>query len=167
MHTEIRRVEIINPGLPRTAKSGPVTDRALRYRANQKAVRPEGPRLCYACGKQRNIDIDHVDGREENTNPENLIYLCRSCNTTKGAHFARAGAGRLTNQYNPAGSSSGARSMGQWVNALMVLKGHSDSMPLSRAIAMVHATPASRRSEFAQEIWRRRRARGTDTEVPF
>jgi hypothetical protein len=48
----------------------------------------------------------------------------------------------------------------------MSLKGQGD-MKLADAIALVHATPHSRRSEFAREIWAKRRARGRGEEVPF
>jgi hypothetical protein len=42
-------------------------------------------------------------------------------------------------------------------------------MTVPAAVAMVQATPPARRSEFAAEIWARRRERGTDKrdEVPF
>jgi hypothetical protein len=44
-------------------------------------------------------------------------------------------------------------------------------MPVKAAVELIRATPPQRRSEFAQEIWQRRRARygssgRTDT-VPF
>jgi hypothetical protein len=71
-------------------------------------------------------------------------------------------------QRNPA---TGAHSLGQWLNAVLSLKGEGGTMDLDDAIAMVHATPHGKRSEFADEIWRRRRARGTARrgadEVPF
>lgn len=155
MLLETRRVEIVNPA---------VTDRALRYRANRDGVRPEGPRICAVDGRSRCVDVDHVNGHEEDSDPRNLIYLCRSCNTRKGLHFRNSGVGRLTHQYNPAKAAAGARSLGQWLTALMTLKGESDAMTLSDAIAMVHATPAAKRSEFAHDIWRKRREHG---EVPF
>jgi hypothetical protein len=49
------------------------------------------------------------------------------------------------------------------------MKGESDAMTVPDAVAMIRATPPSRRSEFANEIWtRRRRQHGTDTTVvPF
>jgi hypothetical protein len=74
--------------------------------------------------------------------------------------------GRLTRQYNPA--SQGANTLGQWLNAVMSMKGESDAMTVPVAVAMIRATPPARRSEFASEIWARRRQRGTDkTGVPF
>ncbi len=144
-----------------------ITDRARRYRANQTP--PPGPRQCNYCGRKPARDIDHVDGNEANGNPANLVYACRSCNTRKGVVFRNAGIGKLTRQFNPAQDSAGARSLGQWVQAVMAMRGESSSMSVPAAVAMVQATPAARRSEFAAEIWKRRRERGTDKreEVPF
>jgi hypothetical protein len=42
------------------------------------------------------------------------------------------------------------------------MKGESDKMDPAAAVEIIHATPPERRSEFAQEIWEIRRARGTD-----
>lgn len=86
-----------NPGIPRSTVPL-VTDRALRYRAQRNP--PAGPELCAYCGAAGR-DIEHVDGLEENTAPENLLYSCRSCNTAKGVVFADEGLGRKTRQYNP------------------------------------------------------------------
>ena len=78
----------------------------------------------------------------------------------------RAGLGRRTRQFNPAGE--GARSLGQWLTAVMSMKGESTAMSVPAAVEMIRATPASKRSEYAREIWRIRRQRGTDkTGVPF
>ena len=44
-------------------------------------------------------------------------------------------------------------------------------MPVAAAVEMIRATPPERRSQFAQEIWERRRARygptGRGDSVPF
>jgi hypothetical protein len=81
-----------------------------------------------------------------------------------GAAFKRAGIGRKTRQFNP-----GATSLGQWLTAVTSMKGENSAMSVADAVAMIHATPPAMRSEFAAEIWRRRRERGTDrtSEVPF
>jgi hypothetical protein len=42
------------------------------------------------------------------------------------------------------------------------MKGESREMSVPEAVEMIRATPPARRSEFAQEIWSRRRAHGTD-----
>jgi hypothetical protein len=81
----------------------------------------------------------------------------------------RAGLGRLTRQYNPA--SEGAASLGQWLTAVLSMRGESDAMTVPAAVEMIRATPPERRSEFAEQIWERRRARygptGTGNSVPF
>jgi len=63
----------------------------------------------------RNIEVGHVDGFEENTAPENLIWNCRACSTGLGVVYKRLNLGRRTRQYNPA--AQGAESMGQWLTA--------------------------------------------------
>jgi hypothetical protein len=131
-----------------------VTDRALRNRA--QACPPPGKRICAVCGSTRNIDLGHLDGHEENTAPENLIWNCRACNTRLGAVFKRLGLGRRTRQFNPAGPV-GATSLGQWLTAVMSMKGESDQMTVPAAVELIRATPPERRSDFAREIWSRRR----------
>src|SRR5438552_282259 len=98
-------------------------------------------------------------GHEENSAPENLIWNCRSCNTRLGAVFKHLGMGRRTRQFNP---GEGARSLGQWLTAVMSMKAESNAMSIPAAVEMIRATPPARRSEFAREIWERRRKRATD-----
>jgi hypothetical protein len=62
----------------------------------------------------------------------------------------------LTRQFNP--STGGAKSLGQWLTAVASMKGESTAMPVRDAVAMIRATPPDKRSEFAREIWDRRRA---------
>ena len=111
--------------------------------------------------------MGHVDGHEENTAPHNLFWTCRSCNVLCANALKRAGLGRKTRQYNPA--STGATSLGQWLTAVTSMKGESRDMAVQDAVAMIHATPPAERSRFAKEIWRLRRAHGTDrrADVPF
>lgn len=138
-----------------------ITDRALRYRAN--ADPPPGDRICACCGSTRNVEVGHVDGREEHGEPRNLIWTCRRCNVLCANTLRRAGLGRLTHQLNP--DAKGATSLGQWLTAVMSMKGESGQMSVPEAVAMIRATPPEDRSAFAAEIWRRRRERGTDTRV--
>jgi hypothetical protein len=84
----------------------------------------------------------------------------------------RAGIGRKTRQYNPARARNpgGAKTLGQWLTAVTSMKGESTDMAVQDAVAMIHATPPEERSRFAKEIWRLRRAHGTDRrtgDVPF
>jgi hypothetical protein len=82
-----------------------------------------------------------------------------------GAMFTRAGLGRRVAQYNP---DRGAQSLDAWMAAVESMKGGSDQMRVADAVALIRATPDWQRSAFAQEIWQRRRERGTDkTGVPF
>jgi hypothetical protein len=71
----------------------------------------------------------------------------------------RAGLGTRTHQLNP--GREGARSLAQWVTAVLSMKGESDAMEPAAAVDVIRATPTARRSAFAQEIWRIRRAHGT------
>jgi hypothetical protein len=135
----------------------------LRYRANN--CPPPGRKICAFCGSTRNVEIHHVDGHEEHPEQRNLAWACRSCNTKIGVVFKQVGLGRRTRQFNP--PSTGATSLGQWVTAVMSMKGESGDMDVEDAVEMIRATPPERRSRFAQEIWRIRRERGTDRSVPF
>lgn len=138
-----------------------VTDRALRYRA-QRNLTPGGPECCWYCGSESNIGVDHIDGREENGKPKNLIRACKSCNTEKGIAFKRAGVGRLTRQYNPKQKHPGAQTAEQWVLAVLSMKGKSDAMSVPAAVEMIHETPESQRSKFARQIWKARRRGGAE-----
>ena len=95
-----------------------VSDRALRYRANRTP--PPGERRCAFCGSTRTVEVGHVDGFEENTAPYNLTWTCRSCNTTMGVVFKRAGLGRRTRQFNPFNPArdGGAENLAEWMEAV-------------------------------------------------
>jgi hypothetical protein len=41
------------------------------------------------------------------------------------------------------------------------------NMPVAEAVQLIRATPPEQRSQFAREIWAKRRQRGTDRSVPF
>jgi hypothetical protein len=149
---------IANPAVRGSVRAVTVTDRALRYRAANNP--PAGPRRCHYCGNPNARDVEHIDGREENGEPRNLAYACRSCNTKKGIVFRNAKIGRRTRQYNPAGP--GARTVGEYIEAALTLKGQGQKMKLADAIQIMADTPHERRAQFASEIWDRyRRPRGT------
>jgi hypothetical protein len=81
----------------------------------------------------------HVNGHEEGCN-------VRCANTLRRAgHRESNSAG-----HNPPG---GAQSLGQWMTAVFAMKGESEAMSVSDAVDMIRATPPSRRSTFAKEIW--------------
>jgi hypothetical protein len=72
--------------------------------------------------------------------------------------MARTGQGQRTRQYNPA-----ARTLAQYTEAaLQHTRGQYDD-----GGKIIHDTPKEIRQRFADEIWCRRRARGTDRKVPF
>jgi len=112
--------------------------------------------------------VGHVDGEESNGAQENLGPTCRSCNAKVAHVMKRQGVGSRTRQYNPR-RAEGAQSLGQWLAAVMSMKGESDQMSVSEAVDLIHATPASDRSRFAREIWRLRQEHGTaeDDNIPF
>ena len=112
------------------------------------------------CGSTANVEVHHVDGFEEHTERSNLAWACRRCNTRIGIVMARAGMGRPTRQFNP--QAQGAKSLGQWLTAVLSMKGESDAMDTAGAVEMIRATPPERRSEFAHQIWEIRRRHGTD-----
>lgn len=143
-----------------------MTDRGQRYRAN-RAISAEGGRRCVYCGDPKPRTVDHVNGNESDADPRNLVRACQSCNTKKGIVFLRAGAGVRTHQFNPAQPGRGAGTLAEWLEAVMALKGNDTRFTLSEAIEKVRNTPASKRAEFAAEIWQRRRARGGSGVVPF
>ena len=145
-----------------------VTDRALRYRAQKNA--PEGPRVCSYCGSVKTVEVEHIDGHEENTEPENLTWACRSCNTEKGIVMRNAGLGRRTRQFNP--DVKGATTLGEWVQAVGAITPHKgkeyagrryglvSDMPVSEAVAIIRATSPAKRSQFAQKLRRGRKNSG-------
>jgi len=148
-------------------QAGPITDRAYRYRAASRP--PPGKRICAFCGNRMHVEIGHVDGHEEDNRRANLVWTCRRCNVLCGNALRRAGLGRRTRQFNP--RSEGAKSLGQWLTAVSAMKGESAAMDVSAAVDMIRMTPPERRSEFAEEIWRRRREHfgptGRSDSVPF
>ena len=122
-----------------------ITDRAKRYRANRQP--PPGPRRCNFCGRRQNVDIDHITGDETDDEPENLMYLCRPCNTAKGITQARNRIGTRTRQYNPAKAPTFA----QFKQHAAVLLGKARGSAAA-ATAAIRATPPRTRAQFAGKI---------------
>jgi hypothetical protein len=129
-----------------------VTDRAHRYRAN--ALAPAGPRVCALCGSRSNITVDHIDGHPDHTERKNLRFLCKKCNTARGIWMRDHGKGRLTHQYNPASKGPPSYEQYAWAVANQQHSGEHGG-----AGAIIHATPAELRSEYARRI--AAKARGT------
>jgi hypothetical protein len=148
----------------RTRKQS-VTDRAKRYRANQPACLPSGPRKCAECGRSDvKLLVDHKDGYEEHGQKSNLQWLCRSCNNRKGALMAKRGTGRRTRQYNPK-ATGGAQSTAAYARAVsthesVYIPGKGRVGAHDEGGAIIHATPKSKRREYAADIWAARKAHG-------
>lgn len=160
------RVRKLNPAEPCGGRkpADQVTDRALRYRANSEQCRPVGAKRCMWCGVDNlhrkgdrpPIEVAHIDGDETNTTHENLAWTCRSCNQKVAVIMKRAGVGRATNQYN--GKKRGASDYREYARALGILDGSAvGSVP--DAVALIHSTPMSKRSEFQKDIWSVRKER--------
>ena len=155
-----------------------ITDRAKRYRANADGWPPE-PRECAYCGSRQNVGVHHVDHNESNNRKENRVWACKSCNGLLGMAAKRRGLGVRTRPVNPAAAKQkGAQSFAQWASAVAAVdaerrgQGSFSFLSADDARAIIHATPASKRREFQQEVWRIRRERygssgRSGSEVPF
>jgi hypothetical protein len=120
-----------------------ITDRAKRYRA-QNAV--TGPRKCVLCGSTKDLGVMHLTGNEDHGERANLAYGCRSCNGKLAAAFKRIGAGRPTNQYNPAKSGVPTFEQYMWAVSNHTREAH------DAGGAVIHATPKHKRIEYARRI---------------
>ncbi len=122
-----------------------LTDRAKRYRAQRNP--PPGRKICNFCASRKNIDIDHVTGNESDGAPDNLIYLCRTCNTQKGVIQARNRIGIRTRQYNPWKMPTFA----QFKRGAKILLGFAPG-DVAEATELVKSTPPEKRAAFAEKI---------------
>jgi hypothetical protein len=103
----------------------------------------------------------HLDGNEGNGEPENLAHGCRSCNARLGHAFKRIGAGVRTRQYNP---SAGIPTFQQYIWAVT----HHSRGDRDEGGAIIHATPRSKRIEYARQIADLKRSRRSELqEIPF
>ena len=134
-----------------------VTDRALRYRAQTLMVEEPGLRRCLWCGSP-DVEVAHIDGDETHTVRENLAWTCRPCNQRVAANMKRAGVGRRTKQFNAGRKRKGASDYREFARALGILDGTAIGN-MDDAIALIHATPKSKRSEFQKDIWTIRKER--------
>ena len=54
---------------------------------NDEKFKLQAPRVCWYCGSAENLSVDHIIARERGgtDSGENLIYACRTCNSSKGS----------------------------------------------------------------------------------
>jgi hypothetical protein len=124
-----------------------ITDRAKRYRANRNS--PPGPRRCNFCGSRKNVDVDHISGDESDGEPENLMFLCRSCNAQKAVTQARNKIGVRTAQFNPQPEPNFREFQHSAAVLLGLRRGNA-----GHATALIRATPPKKRAEYAERIAR-------------
>jgi len=124
-------------------QSNDITDRAKRYRAQSRVT---GPRRCVICGGRQNLGVMHLSGNESDGEPANLAYGCKSCNGKLGAAFKSIGAGRPTNQYNPASGHVPTFEQYKWAVTHHTRGEHDEGGKV------IHATPKHKRIEYAKRI---------------
>lgn len=154
--------------IERRKPAGEITDRQRRRRARAIMRQTGNQKRCLFCGSSRNIRVHHLNGNESDEDPSNLGPACHSCNVRIGWTLRRSRIGRPVDLEYKNPDAKPARNLAQWVMAVKSLHGESSDMTARQAIAMIRATPAWRRSQFAGDIWKLRYAAGTDkTGVPF
>ena len=47
----------------------------------KRAIKERDKYTCQICGEQEDLVVHHIDYDKKNSNPENLVTLCRSCHT--------------------------------------------------------------------------------------
>ena len=143
-----------------------VTDRAHRYRATKNM--PEGEKRCGYCGTSAGlIDAGHIDGHEENGEAENLMWACRPCNVLAANTMRQVRPRAVDASVQPKirrGQNVGRMDAGGGRQLRRERtgsnKGLASDMPVAEAVAIIRATPASKRSQFAAKLWAARRQRG-------
>jgi hypothetical protein len=99
----------------------------------------------------------HLSGDESDGEKRNLGYGCRSCNGKLSAAWKRMGSPVRTRQYNPAGVPTFQQYA--WGVA------HHERGAHDEGGAIIHATPRSKRIEYARRIAETRSERRDS--VPF
>lgn len=52
----------------------------------KRSIRQRDKYICKICGTEPASDVHHIDYDKENSNPDNLITLCKSCHSKTGVH---------------------------------------------------------------------------------
>lgn len=134
-----------------------ITDRAKRYRANHRDVRPTGPKACMFCGSRKNVGVHHCDGNEDHGHRRNLGWACKSCNAKIAHWMKREGIGKRTRQFNPSKLSKKSQMLA-YSQAIKVMRGEFDG-DVGAAMSTIDSTPQSIRSAFTSRSWPIRRQR--------
>lgn len=133
-----------------------ITDRAKRYRAQNNVT---GPKRCVLCNGSKDLQVMHLSGDESDGDEKNLAWGCRSCNGKLSAAWKRAGSPVRTRQYNPAGKTVPTFQQYAWAVSNHERGAHDEGG------AIIHATPRSKRIDYAGRIADIKRDRRG--EVPF
>lgn len=135
-----------------------LTDRAKRYRANEKEARPLAPKQCGFCGSRRNVGVHHITGHESDADPDNYMWACKRCNTRIGLLMRDLGLGARTRQYNPGNAGKSRRDrLRDYGNAIKVMRGDFEG-DIAAAVATIRATPRELRSAYTSRTWGTRKA---------
>ena len=152
----VTRIINLNPGRKPVSK---ITDRAKRYRAQSEV---KGPKRCVLCNGTAQLQVMHLSGDESDGDARNLAYGCRSCNGKLSAAWKRLGSPVRTRQYNPSGKSVPTFAQYAWAVA------HHSRGVHDEGGAIIHATPRSKRIEYAGRIADiKRERRRESSSVPF
>jgi hypothetical protein len=90
--------------------------------------------------------------------PENLMWLCRRCNTAKGFRMRAAGLGKRTRQFNKSSRVSGSKRamLEAYGAAIKVMRGQFDG-DVAKAVQTIRSTPPEVRSAYTARSWPVRR----------
>lgn len=135
-----------------------LTDRAKRYRANSKELRPPDPKQCGFCGRRRNVGVHHITGNESDLDKQDLMWACKRCNAAVATRMRAAGLGKLTRQFNAGKRATGSRRqlIQAYGNAIKVMRGEFEG-DVSKAVQTIRSTPRELRSAFTARSWPVRR----------
>lgn len=139
-----------------------ITDRAKRYRAQTNVPGPKKCVICNSGPKGEKLHVLHLSGDESDGEPKNLAYGCRSCNGKLSAAWKRLGSPVRTRQYN---AGKGIPTFQQYAWGVA----NHERGAYDEGGAIIHATPRSKRIEYAKRIAGLKGQRGTGRrlEVPF
>jgi hypothetical protein len=99
------------------------------------------------CGRNPGkLQVMHLSGDESDGDRKNLGYGCRSCNGKLSAAWKRLGSPVRTRQYNPAGKATPSFQQYAWAVSNHERGAHDEGG------AIIHATPRSKRIEYAKRI---------------